>query len=137
MELVLPLFFIFVYSLAKAGIILIFPAIIKEVAAFYFLLAFALEAICSPIQGSISDRFSRKTSLVVALCGLALGQLFLFFSFQVSSLFLLPAIMFHSMLGNVDVISRAALIDVAFHIDRRKLIGWAWIIQLLPFILTA
>lgn len=133
----LPLFFIFVYSLAKAGIVLIFPSIIKEEAAYFFFLSFTLEALCSPIQGAISDRFSRKKSLVVAFLAIALGQLLIFFSFQTSPLFFLPAIVIHSMLGNGDVIARAALVDLYFHLNRRTIIGWSFIAQFAPWIITA
>ena len=132
----LPYLFIFVYNLIKSGIVLVLPSIIKEEAVYFFFITFALQAVCSPLQGAISDHYCRKKSLLVSFIAIAVAQLIIFYSFKVGPQLLLCGIILNGILGNGEVLARAALIDVYYSANRRKVIGWAFIAKMVPFALT-
>lgn len=132
----LPYLFIFVYNLIKSGMVLVLPSVLKEEAVYFFFITFVLQMVFSPLQGGVSDHYCRKKSLLISFTAIALGQLLIFYSFKLGSQFLLYGIIVNGVLGNGEVLARAALIDVYLSHNRRKIIGWSFIIKMVPYIIT-
>ena len=132
----LPYLFIFVYNLVKSGIVLVLPSVLKEEAVYFFFITFALQAVFSPLQGAVSDHYCRKKSLLVSFIAIAISQLIIFYSFKIGVQLLIYGIILNGVLGNGEVLARAALIDVYYSANRRKVIGWGFIAKMVPFALT-
>lgn len=132
----LPGLFIFFYNIVKAGIVLVLPSIKKEEAVVYFFLTFVLQAVFAPIQGSISDHYCRKKSLVVAFLATAGALLLFYFSFSYGEHLFLAGIILYGVLGNAEVLGRAAMIDVYWKRERKRVMSWAFILKMVAFGMT-
>lgn len=100
------------------------------VAAFSGLLPlfFCVQFFGSFIQGSVSDIYKRSTVLNISLLILILTVLSLIFSAENKSYYAnilqVLCIIAIGLGGNADTISRAEMIDISFHSDRRKIMSW-------------
>ena len=100
------------------------------VAAFpsYLPIFFGVQFFGASIQGSLSDLYKRSIVLNVALSIVIIATLFLVVTHETSSYLnasiQLICIIFIGLGGNADVVSRAGIIDIHYHIDRRKILSW-------------
>jgi len=120
----LLLFFIFAIELASIFRFSVLPSLklpINPLWLIFFL--FFLQFFFAPLQGSFSDNYCRRKSLIISFSAIFLGLLVVsaYDIFGLPSLIL--GIFLIGTLGNADVISRAALIDVNKSKSRRYLIG--------------
>lgn len=100
------------------------------VAAFPNLLPifFTVQFFGSTLQGSLSDIYRRSIVLNIALC------IIITFTFSLVSTnghespfvktFQLICAIFIGLGGNADVVGRASIIDIHYHMDRRKVLSW-------------
>jgi hypothetical protein len=98
----------------------------------------------SPIQGSFSDHYCRKKSLIFALFAVIAAQSLILAGVSVSGssavsattfFLLLCGFLIDGIFGNVATIARAALVDSAFLGSIRKALGYSFALIGLPWIL--
>ncbi len=100
------------------------------VAAFPDLLSlfFIVQFFGSTVQGSISDIYKRSTVLNTAFGVLIVTISVLVFFHGLEGFFFevirLISIVLIGLWGNADVVSRAEMIDIHYHSDRRKIMSW-------------
>lgn len=104
----------------KGTIIAVFPHLL---AVFFFCQFFG-----SSIQGSLSDIYKRSTVLNISLVLLILLISFMVISHgsqtPLINWFQKICIFFIGLGGNADVVGRAEIIDLHYHLDRRKIMSW-------------
>lgn len=130
----LVLTLIIIRELAKVSWVIIIPELTSSPNLF-FSYFFTLQLFFAIIQGSLSDHFCRRKSLIIAFCAISIGQFFLFGALKWEWL-LWVGLGIDGCLGNVPPIGRAALIDINFLNNPKKALGWSFVVLAPPWILA-
>ncbi|MBI5345954.1 MAG: MFS transporter [Chlamydiae bacterium] len=133
----LLLFFIFTAEIMQARLALSLPELMENWAIYFLLGLYFLQFIFAPFQGGFSDHYCRRKSLAFGFFMIGISELFLYISDRQPGLFLTLSIIIFGMLGNVDVIAKAALLDTRFGKNRRVALGSAFISQAIAWIAVA
>jgi len=111
------------------------------VAAFpgFLPLFFGIQFFGSTIQGSLSDIYRRSVVLNIALC------ISIIFTFGLVTthgntghlihIIQILCILFIGFGGNADVVARAGIIDIHFHMHRRKIMSWTIFAEALSWVI--
>jgi MFS family permease len=107
-------------QILKGTVVAVFPLFLP-----YF---FGAQFFGSTIQGSISDIYKRSTILNISLSVIILTLSLLVFSYSwdhyLSIFIQFVCICLIGLAGNADVVSRASIVDIYYHTDRRKVMSW-------------
>lgn len=125
---------IIIRELAKVSWVIIVPELTSSPNLF-FSYFFSLQLIFAIVQGSLSDHFCRRKSLILAFSAISIGQFFLFGALKWQWL-LWVGLGIDGCLGNVPPIGRAALIDVNFLNSPKKALGWSFVVLAPPWMLS-
>ncbi len=132
-----PFVFIFSSEIADAAFAIIIPMLLGKDGIYLLVVFWLLQFISAPLQGGFSDNHCRKKSLLFAFLLITIANIFLLLSLTLSQNLLLIGIVLYAVFGNVDVISRAALLDIFKTKNRRIVIAASFISQTLAWILVA
>lgn len=103
---------------------------------------FLAELVGAPLQGKISDLFGRKKLLLISIFTISLVSLFTGTSIQYSTILCIVLLLIHGLLGNADVIARAALIESHIRLAKnpehlKKVLGFSFAILPIPWFINS
>ena len=133
----LPYFFLFASEIVEASITIITPILLGKKAILYLVILWSLQFVTAPLQGGYSDNHCRKRSLIFGFIFVFIANILLILGIKVSYIFLILGMILYAIFGNIDVISRAALLDTYKTRNRRILMGASFISQSIAWILIA
>lgn len=125
---------IIIRELAKVSWVVIIPELSKS-SNLFLLYFFSLQLIFAIVQGSLSDHFCRKKSLIICFAAISIGQIFLFGALKWSWL-LWIGLGIDGCLGNVPPIARAALVETGFLNNPKKALGLSFAVLAPPWIMS-
>lgn len=118
------------------------PIILGSNIAYLLFILSISQLLAAPIQGSLSDHYCRKRSLLFATFAVIGGQILILSGIStpdhstLAFAFLLTGFLLDGCLGNVTTIARAALIDSNYLGSPRKALGYSFILIGLPWIIV-